>query len=443
MKKLLTLLVICALGAGAAGYAHYRHWVDIPVSQLPRQELPPSAPKPQPPQFVSSLIGQGKALYAKAKGLFGAESKTARRGGRKKPPIPVVATLAAQRDVPVTIDAVGTIQALNTVTVRPEVEGRLIEITFREGQEVKAGDILARIDPRSYKAQLDQAMAKKAQNEAELANARIDLTRYERLAKTNFGSRQRADTQRAKVAQLEAQLKVDQALIDAAKTTLDRTVIRAPIAGRTGLRKVDVGNTVRTGDTSGIVTITQVHPIALMFSLPQQHLFDLRTALRNGKVPVQALAADNKTLVDTGHVEVIDNQVEATTGTVKVKARFDNKDLKLWPGQFLNVRVFIGTMKGVTVIPSVAVQRGPAGPYVFVVKDGNKASQTDISVTMQDEQRAVIAKGIAPGDKIIVSGFGRLSDDATVAPRMRDEVTPPPAARQKSKDAATPASTRG
>lgn len=402
MRKFVALLLLAAC---AALYAHYRHWTTLPFDFLPRQEIVEGA-RPNLPRFG-----------------FGRQAPAA----REKPAVPVLAARARKADVPVTTDAAGTIQALNTATVRAQVEGRLLEVVFREGEDVKAGDILARIDPRTYQAQYDQATAKLAQDSAQLANARLDLERYIRLAATNSGSKQQADTQRALVAQLEAQLKVNQALIDAARTQLEFTTIRAPISGRTGIRLVDAGNIVRPGDATGIVTITQMSPISLLFNLPQQRLAALRAAMQAGQTPVQALEADNRTVIDAGHVDVIDNQVDPTTGTVKVKARFANADLRLWPGQFVNVRVFIGTLSGVTTVPAAAVQRGPSGPFVYIVQDG-KVVQTEVSLGLQNETIAVVTSGVEPGMTVVTSGFGRLSDATEVAVTLQDESNPAPAA---------------
>ncbi len=395
MKKLIGLILFAAL---AAIYAHYRHWTTLPIPFLPRQELSEGA-RPAFPRFG---LGSGPARE------------------REKPLVPVLATTARRQDVPVTAEAVGTIQALNTATVRAQVEGRLLEITFREGQDVKAGDVLARIDPRTYQALYDQAVAKRAQDAAQLANARIDLERYVRLAATNAGSRQQADTQRATVQQLEAQLKVDQAQIDSAKNQLDFTTIRAPISGRTGIRLVDAGNILRGGDATGIVTITQVTPIALVFNLPQQQLQALRTGMQKGDVAVQALEADNKTLIESGKIDVIDNLVDSTTGTIKTKAQFRNDDLRLWPGQFVNVRVFISALQDVITVPSGAVQRGPSGPYVYLIK-GDQVAQTDVSIGLQNETVAVVTKGVDAGARVVTSGFGRLSDETKVSVTMEDE----------------------
>jgi len=405
MRKLIALILIVA---AAAVYAHYRHWTTLPFAFLPRQEIAEGA-TPAVPRF-----GFGRA-----------QQQT-----RERPAVPVLAARARSEDVPVTADAAGTIQALNTATVRAQVEGRLLEVVFKEGQDVQAGDVLARIDPRTYQAQYDQAVAKLAQDSAQLANARLDLERYIRLAATNSGSKQQADTQRALVAQLEAQLKVNQALVDAAKTQLDFTTLRAPISGRTGIRLVDAGNIVRAGDATGLVTITQVTPISLVFNLPQQQLQALRAALQRGEVPVQALEADNRTLIDSGRVDVIDNLVDVATGTVKIKAQFANTDLRLWPGQFVNVRVFLNTLRGVTTVPAAAIQRGPIGPFVYVVNDG-KVMQTNVTLGLQNEAIAVIAKGVEAGAVVVTSGFGRLSDEATVTVTMQDETNPAPAAEEQ------------
>jgi multidrug efflux system membrane fusion protein len=405
MRKLIALILIVA---SAAVYAHYRHWTTLPLAFLPRQE-----------------IAEGATTAVPRFGFGRPQQQT-----RERPPVPVLAVRARSEDVPVTADAAGTIQARNTATVRAQVEGRLLEVVFKEGQEVNAGDVLARIDPRTYQAQYDQVVAKLAQDSAQLANARLDLERYIRLAATNSGSKQQADTQRALVAQLEAQLKVNQALVDAAKTQLDFTTLRAPISGRTGIRLVDAGNIVRGGDATGLVTITQVTPISLVFNLPQQQLQALRAALQRGEVPVQALEADNRTLIDSGRVDVIDNLVDVATGTVKIKAQFANTDLRLWPGQFVNVRVFLNTLRGVTTVPAAAIQRGPVGPFVYVVNDG-KVAQTNVTLGLQNEAIAVIAKGVEAGAVVVTSGFGRLNDDATVTVTLQDETNPAPAAEEQ------------
>src|SRR6476646_6784570 len=244
-------------------------------------------------------------------------------------PAPVLAARAAVADVPIYLDAVGNTRALNTVTVRPQVGGQIVKIAFKEGQDVKKGFVLAEIDPRTYQAQYDQAIATKAKDEATLSNARIDLERYTRLAAMNSGSKQQADTQRAMVAQLEAQLQGDQAAIDNARTMLSYTKITSPISGRTGIRMVDEGNLVQANDTQGFVVITQVKPIAVLFNLQQQQFQQVNTAFSKGPLRVDALAGDNKTSIDQGILQVIDNQMDQTTGTIRMKAEFPNPNLQL------------------------------------------------------------------------------------------------------------------
>ena len=273
-------------------------------------------------------------------------------------PVLVIAALSKRADVPVYLDGVGTARALNTVTVRPQVDGKLISVNFVEGQEVKRGFVLAKIDPTTYQAQYDQAVAKKAQDEATLANARIDLERYEKLAATNSIARQQYDTQKATVAQLEAQVKLDQAAVDNAKAILEYTDVVAPLDGRTGIRQVDQGNIVRASDATGIVIITQLQPLSILFTLPQQQLTDVVQAKARGEVPVDAFGSDNKTVIDKGTLGPIDNQVDQSTGTIKLKAEFPNGQYQLWPGQFVNVRVQINTLRQVVVTPTSTVQRG-------------------------------------------------------------------------------------
>lgn len=360
------------------------------------------------------------------------------RAGGNEGPIPVIATPARFADVPVTADAVGTIQALNTVTVRTQADGRLLEIVFKDGQDVKKGDILAKVDPATYQAQYDQTVAKKAQDEAQLANARADLERYAKLAQTDYGSRQQADTQRATVAQLEAQVRSDQAAIDNAKAILDYTTIRAPIDGRLGIRQVDQGNIVRASDSGGLVVITQLKPIALIFNLPQQQLRAVSAAVARGPVEVDALDSDGTTIIDKGVVEVIDNVVDQTTGTIKVKARFPNDRLQLWPGQFVNVRVFVDTLKQAIVAPTAAIQRGPNGAYVFVVSDDETVRQVTVTVGQQDETSAVITAGVTPPDRLVTTGFARLTDKSRVTVTTPEQAAQPAAAAPGRRGAREP-----
>ena len=358
------------------------------------------------------------------------------QGGRFRAPegpVPVLAAAATVADVPVYLDGVGTIRALNTVTVRPQVDGKLIKVSFKEGQDVERGDVLAEIDPVTYRAQLDQAKARKAQDEAQLENARRDLDRYTRMSANTVAEKQ-VDTQRAQVAQLEAQVRLDQAAIDNAQAYLDYTKIVAPISGRTGIRMVDEGNIVRGGDGGGggIVVITQIKPISVFFNLPQQHLPRINKAFAQAPLTVEALASDNKTVVDRGALQVVDNQVDQTTGTVRLKAEFPNPDLQLWPGQFINVRLLVDTLHQVVVVPTAAVQRGPNGAFAYVINDGDTAAMRPIVVTQQDDVQAVVANGLQAGERVVTSGFVRLTDGAKIAVGSRPDSQPsPPRERQR------------
>jgi len=331
------------------------------------------------------------------------------RNAQSDGPVPVIAAAAKLSDVPVYLDGVGTTKALNTVTVRPQVDGKLISVQYREGMDVKRGDVLARIDPVTYQAQYDQVVAKKAQDEATLANAKIDLERYTNLAASNSIARQQLDTQKAMVAQLEAVVKVDQAIIDNAKAFLDYTTITAPIDGRTGIRQVDEGNIVHASDATGIVVITQIRPLSIFFTLPQQQLVELNRAFAKGTLTVDALGADNKTVTDHGTLQVVDNQVDQTTGTVKLKAEFPNAQTQLWPGQFVNVRLLIDTLRQVVVVPTAAVQRGPIGTFVYVVQEDNAAAVRPVTIAQQDETQSVISRGLQAGERVVTTGFARLS----------------------------------
>ena len=341
-----------------------------------------------------------------------------RQGGRRaamdrNAPVPVLAASARVADVPVYFDGVGTARARNMVTVRPQVDGRIISVNFKEGQDVKRGDVLARIDPASYQAQLDQAIAKKALDEVQLANARRDLERYTKLG-GNIVAEKTIDTQRALVGQFEAQIKADDAAIANAKTFLDYTTIVSPLDGRTGIRMVDEGNLVRASD-AGIVVITEIRPISVMFTLPQQQLAAVNKALTKGALTVDALDTGGRTALDTGTLLVVDNQVDQTTGTVRMKADFPNANLQLWPGQFVNVRVLIQTLENVVVMPTPAVQRGPSGPFAYVIQADDRVAQRPITVQQQTDTQAVIASGIQAGERVVTTGFARLKDGSLVA----------------------------
>jgi multidrug efflux system membrane fusion protein len=338
-----------------------------------------------------------------------------RRGpGNADQPVPILAALARTANMPVYFDGVGTVRALNTVTVNSQVDGKLLRLNFREGQDVERGQELAKIDPAIYQAQYDQAVAKKAQDEALLSNAQRDLERYTRLAATNALAPQLADTQRALVAQYEAQVKADQAAIDNTRTILDYTSVVAPISGRIGMRLVDVGNIVKASDATGLLVITQLRPINVLFTLPQQQLPQINKSFAQGPLTVEAFANDNKTVVDRGVLRVVDNQIDQATGTIKLKAEFPNPDLQLWPGQFVNVRLLVDTLKDVVVVPTASVQRGPNGPFVYIVRDDSTVTMRPVTVSLQDENLTVLPTGVQAGERIVTTSFNQLTDGRKV-----------------------------
>ena len=347
-----------------------------------------------------------------------------RGGGNPNDSVPVLAVPVQRADVPVYLDGVGTAKALNTVTVLPQVDGKLIKVMFTEGQQVPRGFVLAKIDPAIYQAQYDQAVAKKAQDEATLANAKLDLERYIKLAATNAVQKQQVDTQKSLVDQLTAQVQADQGGIDNAKATLGYTDVVAPIAGLTGIRQIDEGNIVHSTDTTGLVTITQIKPIAVLFSLPQQSLPALNKAMSQGRLAVQALAADGTSVIDNGEVVVINNQVDQTTGTVQLKAEFPNPDVQLWPGQFVNIRVLIDTLRRALSGPD---RGGPARSRrhlrVQHVQDDHTVKLRPVTVRQQDDRQAVIASGLLGSESVVTTGFGRLADGSKVEVASAQEDT--------------------
>jgi membrane fusion protein, multidrug efflux system len=357
---------------------------------------------------------------------------TTARNRSQSQTVPVLTAAVEKRDVPILLDALGTVQAFNTVTVKTMVDGPLVAVNFAEGQMVHKGDVLARIDPRSFQAAYDQVVAKKAQDEALLANARVDLTRYQKLASNNYTSTQQADTQKALVAQYEAQVRQDQAQIDAARTNLDYTTILSPIDGRAGVRQVDQGNIVHAGDQTGLVVLTQIQPIFVVFNLPQQNLAAVTKAMAAGQPTVLAVpqGGSRSAVLDTGTLTVLDNQVDPTTGTIKMKAQFPNADNRLWPGGFVGVRLQVDTAKGAVVVPPVAVQRGPRGAYVYVVNADSTVTRVQIETGYEDETATVVTKGLDGGEKVVTDGASRLSD-GTVVSLAAPPTEATPTARQR------------
>jgi multidrug efflux system membrane fusion protein len=333
------------------------------------------------------------------------------------PAVPVTVIKPTRRDVPVYLRGLGSVAAFKSVLIRSRVDGTLERVAFTEGEDVKQGDVLAQIDPRPYQAALDQALAKKASDEANLANAKLDLTRSTQLARNQFAAQQTVDTRAATVAQLEANMKGDEALIAIAKLNLDYSRITAPFDGRVGLRQVDPGNFIRAADPAGvgIVTLSQVQPISVTFTLPQDSLPTITGAMARGKPTVLAYSADEQTLLDTGELLTIDNAIDPTTGTIKVKATFANARNRLWPGQFVNARLLVDERKNVVTVPNAAVQRGPQGLFVYVVKPDQTVALRQVEVLQDTGTISVIGKGIDENDTVVLSGQSRLNNGARIA----------------------------
>ncbi len=323
-------------------------------------------------------------------------------------PIPVDVADAKRADVPIYLDGLGTIQAFNTVTVTARVDGELQKIAFEEGRMVNKGDLLAQIDPRPFQAALDQALAQKAKDEAQLRSAQADLDRYVTLAPENLASKQTLDAQRATVAGLQAQIKGDQASIDNARTQLQYTSITSPIQGRTGIRRVDAGNNVRATDTNGIVVVTQLQPISLIFTLPEDSLSAIGSALSAGTVTVEALSRDGSRELDRGTVTLVDNQIDQSTGTIRLKAVFPNPQNQLWPGQYVDARVLVRMDKGALTIPAAAVQRGPDGMFTYVVKTDSTVEMRPLKVGEESGSVMVVRTGLSAGERVVTSNQYRL-----------------------------------
>jgi multidrug efflux system membrane fusion protein len=339
-------------------------------------------------------------------------------------PVPVVVGTVEQKTVPIYLDGLGTVQALNTVTVRVRVDGQLEKVAFVEGQDVKAGDLLAVVDPAPYQAALAQAQARQNQDQAQLSNAKLDLTRYTDLVTKKVISSQQFDTQKALVDQLDATVRNDAAAVESAKVNLNYTTIVSPLDGRTGIRLVDQGNIVHATDQTGLVVITQLHPISLVFTLPEQSLSEIhKHTLAGEDFKVLAVDRDNKTTLDEGKLSVIDNQIDTTTGTIRLKATFDNSKLQLWPGQFINARLLLETRPNSLVVPASVIQRGPNGPYAFVIKEDQSVEIRPVQVGQIEDGQALIDEGLKAGEKVVVDGQYKLQPGSKVI------LGPPPGAK--------------
>jgi multidrug efflux system membrane fusion protein len=328
--------------------------------------------------------------------------------------IPVTVAPVSQTSFPVLLSGLGTVQAFNTVTVRSRVDGEIIRIAFKEGDIVKRGDLLAQIDSRPYRAAVDQATAKKAQDEATLNNAKLDLQRYSTLAKQEFASRQQLDTQVATVAQGTALVQADQAALENAQTQLAYTEIKAPIGGRVGFRLVDQGNIVTAGSQNGIVSIAQLQPISVLFTLPEGQINRVNDAMSRGNVAVTAYTADGSRRLAQGTLAVINNQVDTATGVVQLKATFANTDNALWPGQSVSAKALVETLQNVVVVPQSGIQHSQQGLLAFVINDQQRAEMRPIQVSESNSDDAVVTKGLSAGERVVVSGQYRLQNGSPV-----------------------------
>ena len=369
--------------------------------------------------MIAALVG-GVVGAARQFGWYATQASAPRAA---PPAVPVRAATVKRQDVPIVLPGLGTVQAFNSVLVKSRVDGQIIKINFIEGQNVRAGDVLVEIDPAPFQAALAQAQATKLKDEAQLENARLDFERFSRLATTNAVSKQQIDTARALVAQLEATVKADQAMIDMAQTQLNYTRIRSPIDGRTGSRVIDAGNFVRgANDTAGIVTINQLNPINVTFALPADTLPRIKISAQNGDVTVVAQDSNGNDLL-SGKLTVIDNLINPATATISYKATFDNSAEVLWPGQFVNVRVELETRRDVVAVPLTAVQQGPDGPYAFIVDQNRRVQKRALKVGVLTKTVAIIDDGLQSGDLVVTEGQYRIQA-GTIVDVLPDSAKP-------------------
>ena len=363
--------------------------------------------------FVAAIAAVGYFGYHRYYGPEAiAKTETAQKAAARRPAIPVSIAPVEKTDFPVYLTGLGTVQGFNTVQVRTRVDGQIDKIAFQEGQLVKQGDLLAEIDPRPFQAALDQAKAKKVQDEADLANANLDLQRYTKLGE--FATRQQTDTQRAMVARMTALIAGDDAAITNAQTQLDYTQVTSPITGVVGLRQVDIGNIVNAATQTGIVTVAQVEPIAVIFTAPEDQLPYISEAQKVAPLKVIAITTDGKKPLAEGKLAVINNQVDTTSGTIRLKAVFDNKTHTLWPGQSVSTRLLVKTLKDATVVPDDAIQHGTEGLYAYTVNQDNKAEVHKVRVSYSIDGRSVLDEGLTPGQRVITGGQFKVQPGSPV-----------------------------
>jgi len=362
---------------------------------------------------------RSRGAQANAGGAGAAASAPGKGGAPGSMIVPVVVATAHMGELPVYFNGLGTVTAFNTVTIRSRVDGQIVKVNFTEGQHVKEGDSLIEIDPRPYQVQLEQAEGQLAKDQAQLRDVQVDYERYQLLYKEGVIPKQQLDSQQAQVGQYEGAIKADQAQIDNAKLQITYSHITAPISGRVGLRLVDVGNIVHAADTNGLVVITQLQPIAVIFTLPQDQLQKVMQEMRGRTMSVEAWDRDNSDKIAGGKLLTIDNQIDTTTGTYKLKAVFDNQKNELFPNQFVNVHLLVDTKKNVILVPTTAILRGPKGTYVFSVGSGNKVNVKNVTLAETTGNVTGVAAGLDDGEVVVIDGQDKLQEGSQVDPRQR------------------------
>ena len=379
--------------------------------------------------LTAAVAAVAVASYFGWRHFYGAEVGAAgpdkANGAQAAAPIPVTVAEVKKADFPVYLNGLGAVEPYQTVLIRSRVDGQVTKIAFKQGQMVREGDVLVQIDPRPYQAALDQAVAKKAQDEANLKIAQLDLARYAGLAKEDSIALMKLNTQQATVDELVAQIKGDQASIDNAQTQVDYTTIRSPLTGKTGFRLVDAGNIVHAVDTTGIVTIVQLQPISVVFTAPEEEVPEINKALAAGVTPVTALSSDGLRTLSQGHLAVVNDAIDPASGTIGMKATFQNSDAALWPGLSVSTRLLVDTLKQVTVAPDGAVERGPNGLYAFVVGGDNKVETRAITVGQEGDGQSVVLTGLTAGETVVTSGQYRLVQGSLVQSSAANSAAPP------------------
>ena len=376
------------------------------------------------------------AVWAARAHWSGAHPAASGSGAQPTRVVPVVAVAVERRDVPVYLQGLGTVTALDTVTVRPQVDGRMDKVLFKEGETVHKGQVLAQIDPRPFRAQLHQAQGALARDQAQLSNAQVNVARDKALAAEGLVPRQQLDGDTALVSQYEGTIRVDQAAIETAQLNLDYTRITAPIDGVTGIRLIDAGNVVHAADPGGIVVITQLDPIAVLFALPQEELTPVAEEVAHGKLTVDAYSRDGSTLLGSGDLSLIDNEINSSTSTIRLKAVLPNAQRLLWPNEFVNARLRLTTRRGALVVPAVAVQRGPTGTFVYVVAAGDTVAVRPVTLQGTEGDLAIVSQGVAEGERVVTDGQAELRPGSRVAPRVPAAAASSAPVAQQSQSAA-------